>query len=276
MSIIQPLKYQRPFLKWAGGKFRLLPKILHHLPQGKKLIEPFVGSGVVFLNADYDRYLLADINPDLINLFKDLKRGKGRFIDYCSTFFTEANNTEKKFYELREHFNKLKPGEERSALFLYFNRHGYNGLCRYNRSGGFNVPFGRYKRPYFPESELEFFAKKSQRAEFRCQSFRASFNGSRQGDVIYCDPPYLPQSLTANFTDYTKQGFSYDQQVELGYLAERARKKGVITTISNHDTIVARDIYEKADKVTYFDVQRFISCDGNNRTKAKELLAIYG
>ncbi|GAA0204534.1 Dam family site-specific DNA-(adenine-N6)-methyltransferase [Kangiella japonica] len=239
------------------------------------MIEPFVGSGVVFLNADYDRYLLADINPDLINLFRDLKRGKSSFIHYCANFFTEEYNNEKRFYELREYFNQLEASKERSALFLYFNRHGYNGLCRYNRSGGFNVPFGRYKRPYFPGHELEVFAKKSQKAEFKCQGFRQSFNASRKGDVIYCDPPYIPQSLTANFTDYTKQGFTYGQQVELGYLAERAREKGVVTAVSNHDTVVAREIYKEATTVASFDVQRFISCDGNNRAKAKELLAVY-
>lgn len=267
--------YQRPFLKWAGGKFRLLPRIINALPEGKKLVEPFVGSGALFINADYDRYLLADINPDLINLFNQLKKENTGFINYCSDYFVDKNNTQKKFYELREHFNQLQPGRERSALFVYFNRHGYNGLCRYNRSGGFNVPFGRYKKPYFPGREMEIFAKKSKKAEFRCQSFTKTMSHRLQGDVIYCDPPYLPQSLTANFTDYTKQGFSYDQQVELGYLAEKLQERGIVTLISNHDTVVARDIYKNADEIKKFNVQRFISCDGGNRSKAKELIAVY-
>ncbi len=92
--------YKRPFLKWAGGKYRVLPKVLNALPSGKKLIEPFVGSGVVFLNADYERYLLTDINPDLINLFNDLKKGQDRFIDYCSQYFVAKNNNEKRYYQL--------------------------------------------------------------------------------------------------------------------------------------------------------------------------------
>ncbi|NVJ67104.1 MAG: Dam family site-specific DNA-(adenine-N6)-methyltransferase [Gammaproteobacteria bacterium] len=196
--------YQRPFLKWAGGKYRLLPRILKALPNGNKLIEPFVGSGVVFLNTNYDRYLLTDINPDLINLFNDLKQGKARFIDYCAQYFVEGNNLEKRFYELRNHFNQLEAGWERSALFLYFNRHGYNGLCRYNQSGGFNVPFGRYKKPYFPAREMEFFYQKARKAEFRCQPFLKTMAHSRKGSVIFC--LYRIKMAAIITKGYKKQG----------------------------------------------------------------------
>lgn len=267
--------YQRPFLKWAGGKYRLLPRILKALPEGKKLIEPFVGSGVVFLNAEYDRYLLSDINPDLINLFNDLKYGKSEFIDYCSSFFVDKNNQEKRFYQLREYFNQLAPGKERSALFLYFNRHGYNGLCRYNQSGGFNVPFGRYKKPYFPASEMEFFYKKAKKAEFRCQPFLKTMAHSRKGSVIYCDPPYLPWSLTASFTSYSPQVFSLDNQRELALEASHLSSRGVPVVVANHDTKFARLIYDKASTIESFPVRRFISCDGKGRNQAQELMAIY-
>lgn len=267
--------FQRPFLKWAGGKYRLLPRILKALPQGKKLIEPFVGSGVVFLNTDYERYLLTDINPDLINLFNDLKRGKSEFIDYCSQYFTDKNNSEKKFYQLRDHFNQLEAGWERSALFLYFNRHGYNGLCRYNRSGGFNVPFGRYKKPYFPKAEMEHFFAKAKKAEFRCQPFLKTMSHSRKGSVVYCDPPYLPWSLTANFTSYAKQDFSLDEQRMLAIEAATLANRGVPVVVANHDTQFARMIYDKASKIESFPVRRFISCDGKGRKNAQELMAIY-
>lgn len=267
--------FQRPFLKWAGGKYRLLPRIIKALPTGKKLIEPFVGSGVVFLNTDYESYTLSDINPDLINLFNDLKKGKSEFIDYCAEFFCDKNNQEKRFYQLRDHFNQLEAGWERSALFLYFNRHGYNGLCRYNRSGGFNVPFGRYKKPYFPANEMMFFAEKSKRAVFKCQPFLKTMMHSRKGNVVYCDPPYLPWSLTANFTSYTEQGFSLDNQRELAIEAYRLSQRGVPVVVANHDTKFARLIYEKAQKIESFPVRRFISCDGKGRNEAQELMAIY-
>ncbi|NVK22180.1 MAG: Dam family site-specific DNA-(adenine-N6)-methyltransferase [Kangiellaceae bacterium] len=274
-KVVSSNLYQRPFLKWAGGKYRLLPRILKVLPQGNKLIEPFVGSGVLFLNTDYDRYLLADINPDLINLFNDLKKGKQQFIDYCSTFFTEQYNSSKKFYELREYFNQLEAGTERSALFVYFNRHGYNGLCRYNRSGGFNVPFGRYKRPYFPAREMEIFARKAKRAEFRCQGFMKTMGHSRKGNVIYCDPPYLPWSLTANFTSYSQHDFSLDDQRTLALEAARVAQRDVPVVIANHDTDFARLIYDKAAQIESFPVRRFISCDGKGRNNAQELMAVY-
>jgi len=275
MSALKPASYQRPFLKWAGGKFRLLPRILKVLPEGNKLIEPFAGSGVLFLNADYDRYLLADINPDLIDVFNQLKKGKTSFIDCCSEYFTDQYNNEKSFYQLREHFNQLKPGKERAALFVYFNRHGYNGLCRYNRSGGFNVPFGRYKKPYFPAREMELFAEKAKRAEFRCQSFNKTMAHTRKGNVIYCDPPYLPWSLTANFTSYSQQEFSLDNQRELALEAQRLAKRGVPVVISNHDTDFARLIYAKAKDLQSFPVRRFISCDGAGRNNAQELIVVY-
>lgn len=275
MSALKPASYQRPFLKWAGGKYRLLPRILKVLPEGNKLIEPFAGSGALFLNADYERYLLADINPDLIDVFNQLKKGKTAFIDYCAQYFTEQYNNQKTFYELREHFNQLKPGKERAALFVYFNRHGYNGLCRYNRSGGFNVPFGRYKKPYFPAREMEFFAAKAKRAEFRCQSFSKTMTHTRQGNVVYCDPPYVPWSLTANFASYSQQEFSLDNQRELALEAHKLAKRDVPVVISNHDTEFSRLIYAKAKDLQSFPVRRFISCDGAGRNNAQELIVVY-
>lgn len=275
MSALKPTSHQRPFLKWAGGKFRLLPRILKVLPEGNKLIEPFAGSGALFLNADYDRYLLADINPDLIDVFNQLKKGKTEFIDYCASFFTAQNNNQKTFYELRDYFNQLPAGRERAALFIYFNRHGYNGLCRYNRSGGFNVPFGRYKKPYFPGREMEFFAEKAKRAEFRCQSFSKTMSHTRKGNVVYCDPPYVPLSLTANFASYSQQEFSLDNQRELALEAQKLAKRGVPVVISNHDTDFSRLIYAKAKDLQSFPVRRFISCDGAGRNNAQELIVVY-
>ncbi len=275
MSALKPTSHQRPFLKWAGGKFRLLPRILKVLPEGNKLIEPFAGSGALFLNADYDRYLLADINPDLIDVFNQLKKGKTEFIDYCASFFTAQNNNQKTFYELRDYFNQLPAGRERAALFIYFNRHGYNGLCRYNRSGGFNVPFGRYKKPYFPGREMEFFAEKAKRAEFRCQSFSKTMSHTRKSNVVYCDPPYVPWSLTANFASYSQQEFSLDNQRELALEAQKLAKRGVPVVISNHDTDFSRLIYAKAKDLQSFPVRRFISCDGAGRNNAQELIVVY-
>ncbi len=263
----------RPFLKWAGGKYRLIDKLAPHL-NGRKLIEPFVGSGAVFLNMHFERYLLGDINPDLINLYQCLRKEKSKFINYSKLFFREANNKQSAFLDFRREFNSGVKGRRRAALFVYLNRHGFNGLCRYNKSGQFNVPFGKYKKPYFPEKEMVHFIQQSRHATFICGDFVSLMNRSRRGDVVYCDPPYVPLSPTASFTSYAQQGFSYDQQVELAYRAKHLAGRGVKVVISNHDNEITRKIYEDA-AIESFPVRRFISCDGGSRGKAKELLAIY-
>lgn len=271
----------RPFLKWAGGKFRLIERIRTHLPPGKRLIEPFVGSGAVFLNVEYPEYLLADINPDLIALYRMVQEEGEAFIARIRHYFVEANNTPDAYYALRERFNDCVDSEERAALFVYLNRHGYNGLCRYNASGGFNVPFGRYKKIYFPESELRYFHQKSQRATFVCADFSEVMSQARKGSVVYCDPPYVPLSATANFTAYASRKFGRaaqfgdEQQKQLAGLAGKLAKKGVPVLLSNHDNAFTRDAYRSADQVTAFPVRRFISCNGERRDNAGELLALY-
>lgn len=264
----------RPFLKWAGGKFRLVNRIGARLPQGQRLVEPFVGSGAVWLNADFPQALLADVNPDLIQLYSTLKAHGDDFIAYCRTFFTPENNTPDRYYALRDRFNDTGDAWEKSALFLYLNRHGFNGLCRYNSAGTFNVPFGRYRRPYFPADEMRFFQAKSAHAEFLCADFRTVMQNLELGDVVYCDPPYVPLSDTANFTDYARGGFGPEEQRLLAVLAEDAARRGIPVLISNHATGFTRAAYGSAE-VESFAVQRFISADGAHRGAVQELLALF-
>ena len=152
----------RPFLKWAGSKYNCLEKIIPFLPPGKRLIEPFAGSGVVFMNTNYSSYLLAESNIDLIHLFTTLQQQGDAFIKYCETYFSPEFNCKEKYYQIRSDFNDLTHSPRKSALFLYLNRHGYNGLCRYNSKGIYNVPFGLYTKPYFPRKEMQLFHQKSQ------------------------------------------------------------------------------------------------------------------
>jgi DNA adenine methylase len=264
----------RPFLKWAGNKYRILHQIHKLLPEGERLVEPFVGSGAVFLNTDFDDYLLCDSNRDLIDLYQQLKRRGTKFIDECQVYFQPRYNQESHYYRLRERFNLSEDRQERAALFLYLNRHGYNGLCRYNASGGFNVPFGRYKRPYFPEQEMRAFREKAQQASFRHQVFETTFRGAETGDVIYCDPPYVPLSASSNFTSYSAGGFSLEQQKDLVRVARETAAKGIPVLISNHDTPFTSDHYHEARLETFF-VQRHISRNGQKRDKAGEILALF-
>lgn len=177
----------KSFLKWAGGKAKLVPFIEDNLPKSKRkrLIEPFSGSASITFGIEFESYLLADTNADLINLFEALKTEKKDFIDYTQSFFIPENNQEERFYELRSQFNQSKDKVERSALFMYLNRHAYNGLCRYNSKGIFNVPFGRYKTVYFPEAEMQNFIKKSGRIELLHGDFENAFSKAQPDDLIY-------------------------------------------------------------------------------------------
>lgn len=264
----------KPFLKWAGGKSRLAERINEVLPKGKRLIEPFVGSGAVFMNTDYEEYLLADTNADLINLFQHLKYEGEDFIEYARQYFAPEYNTQEAFTELRTLFNTTQYSRLKSALFIYLNRHCFNGLCRYNSKGGFNVPFGRYSKPKLPEKEMLAFSEKAKHATFIVADFKSTMDQAEAGDIIYCDPPYVPLSASASFTDYSAGGFNMDDQQELVDYAKKLREKGIPVLISNHATDWTLSAYKGAD-IKEFEVQRFISSDTANRGKAGELLALF-
>jgi len=265
----------RPFLKWAGGKTRIVERIKAVLPTGRRLIEPFVGSGALFLNAEFPRYLLADANKDLINCYQQLQSGGAEFVERCAAYFTPASNVVDAYYALRDRFNATVDPLERAVLFVYLNRHGYNGLCRYNHSGRFNVPFGRYTKPYFPKEEMLSFWQKSALCTFQVADFLRTMDSAEPGDVVYCDPPYVPLSNTANFTSYSSDSFDLDSQQALASMATELARRGVPIMISNHDTPFTRNLYKTADDLRFFEVQRHISCDRANRSKSAELLAVY-
>ncbi|MDO4435486.1 MAG: Dam family site-specific DNA-(adenine-N6)-methyltransferase [Cardiobacteriaceae bacterium] len=267
----------KPFLKWAGGKSKLVPFIESHLPKQarQRLIEPFTGSAALSLALDFDAYLLNDSNTDLITLYQTLKQEKQAFIDHIKSFFIPENNQENRFYELREQFNYSQENVERSALFVYLNRHAFNGLCRYNSKGAFNVPFGRYSSPYFPEIEMQEFIAKSARIDLMCGDFQVTMQQAGNDDVVYCDPPYVPLSETASFTAYAKGGFNLDDQQRLAEIAKQISKQSQAVLISNHDTLFTRNLYKEA-RLETVTVQRNIAAKGSSRQKVGELLAIYG
>lgn len=269
------MKKNRAFLKWAGGKYPLVNEIRQYLPMGKRLVEPFVGAGSVFLNTDYEEYVLADINSDLINLYDIVKDSANTFVEDVRVLFSGEFNQEDTFYRLREEFNQSQDIYRRSVLFLYLNRHCYNGLCRYNLKGEFNVPFGRYKRPYFPERELFWFAEKAKKATFICGSYEQVILSSPKDAVIYCDPPYTPLSATANFTAYHTNSFSISDQEKLAHLALiMSKSQGVPVLISNHNTELTRYWYRDA-QMHIVKARRTISSKALGRTRVDELLAFY-
>ena len=267
---------KRSFLKWAGGKYNSLDKLLSLLPAGRRFVEPFLGSGTVFINTSYESYLLAETNPDLINLFTALRSGGSNFVAYCKTFFIQENNNKAAYYSLRERFNNTKDLTEKSALFLYLNRHCYNGLCRYNQDGFYNVPFGSTKpKVYFPAERMQYFHNKLQNTELLCADFRKTFALAKKGDVIYCDPPYMPVSDTSDFTQYSGKAFTKEDQQDLALLAYEASSKGIMVLISNSDSDFVKDFY-KDSKIFTFAVPRAINCKTESRQAVKEILAVFG
>lgn len=270
----QKTKYVRPPLKWPGGKYKLLDRVYVNLTKGKRLIEPFAGSCVVSLNANFDRFLINDKNTDVINFYKCIKREKQEFIDYARQYFDKKYNNKDAYYHLREEFNSTKDITYKSALLLYISRHGYNGLLRYNLSGKLNVPMGLYKKPYYPEHEMKQLILLAKRASFKNKDFEEIMLQAEVGDVVYCDPPYVPLSSTANFTTYSSGGFNNDDHERLVTLAEKLSSNGITVVISNHATPYTNKLYSNAIQSKFF-VRRMISCDGKNRNQVKEVLASY-
>lgn len=273
-----PRNWQRPFLKWAGGKYSLLPELDRLIPVGKRLIEPFVGGGSVFLNSDkHERFLLADVNADLINLYQMLAVVPDSVIYEAMKAFRHLNDAEN-YTEIREAFNAQRlDAVERAAAFLYLNRHCFNGLIRYNLDGFFNVGFGKYKAPYFPEEEIKAFKRKAHACVFMNAGFRRTLALAGDGDVIYCDPPYEPLPGTAGFTNYAAGGFSWDSQVELAESCVAAHQRGAKVVISNSTAPRVIELYEQHGFTLHrVSARRAISSKGSTRETASDVVATLG
>lgn len=252
----------RPPLKWAGGKRWQLPELepLWARHRNRRLVEPFCGGLAVTTGLRPARALLNDINPHVINFYRWLKRGLSIQVEMC--------NDEPKYYEARRRFNQLlRDGSSASAeaagLFYYLNRTGYNGLCRFNRRGEFNVPFGRYKRIAYKTDFPEYIAAFA-RWTFTSVDFEDIPLEDR--DFIYADPPYDVQ-----FTQYSKGGFDWSEQERAAEWL--ARHKGPVI-LSNQATPRIVKLYRSLQFDCYFlNAPRRISCTGD-RTPAPEVLAV--
>ena len=273
-----PRNWQRPFLKWAGGKYSLLPDLDRLIPAGKRLVEPFVGGGSVFLNSEkHEYFLLADVNADLINLYQMLEVDHIRVCSLARMLFERANS-EVAYKELRDEFNNQRMGApERAAAFLFLNRHCFNGLIRYNRDGFFNVGWGKYEAPYFPEIEIKAFKQKSHKCVFLNAGYHRTLALAGEGDVVYCDPPYEPLPGTAGFTNYAAGGFSWEDQISLAESCVAAHLRGAKVLISNSTAPRVLELYEQHGFILHHvDARRAISSKGSTRETAKDIVATLG
>ncbi|HFW3715656.1 TPA: DNA adenine methylase [Salmonella enterica subsp. enterica serovar Kottbus] len=278
----------QPFLKWAGGKRRSLDRLQRWLPSPEEvecLVEPFVGGASVFLGTDYRQYLLADINADLIDVYIHIRDNPSAMVQRLKKLFLQGNN-EAAYRENSDAFNRIPPGPEKSALFIYLNQHCFNGICRYNKQGKFNVPFGRHKAAYLPEPEILAFARKTERCHvsFHHLGFEDTLKMMTAGMftglscAVYCDPPYLPVSQTARFTEYSGEVFTVRAHELLAeQLAAIHVRTGTPVVISASDTLLSHRIYGQAGFRLYgHDVVRSVSAKATSRKPAGELTGILG
>ncbi|EER7668355.1 Dam family site-specific DNA-(adenine-N6)-methyltransferase [Escherichia coli] len=268
-------EFERSIFKWAGGKFGVLEQIFRYLPEGKRLIEPFVGGGAVFMNAGYQENLLNDVNADLINFYKTLQREAHSLITLAHRFFQDYN-TQEGYLAVRNAFNKQVYDDlHRAAAFLFLNRHCFNGLTRYNQAGEFNVGYGKYKTPYFPLQEMEAFLGAEGRSEFVCGDFAAVIEAAGEGDVIFCDPPYEPLPNTEGFTNYSGHDFKFEEQKRLVSLLTDAHRRGAKVLITNSGAPNIRELYHDSGfRVEPLFARRSVSCKGDTRGVAHDVFGI--
>ena len=263
--------YVRSFLKWAGSKYNCLDDIFKRVPrEGDLLVEPFVGSATVALNTNYKHYVLCDLNPDVINLYKFVVADVEAVIIALRDYFTPENNVKSRYYELKEQYNNSTDDWERAILFVYLNRHCYNGLVRYSGKG-FNTSFGSYAKPKLPEDEMRFFAKKFKRADFRCHSFEDLKVRFRKDTTVLSDPPYIPASPTASFSSYTPVGFGQVHHRKLNSMSRKWSKRKARVFVCNHDVELVDKLYSGFVHKDAFEVSRKI----DEREKADEVLLSY-
>lgn len=253
-----------PPLKWAGGKRWLLPRLkeLWQPNRRRRLVEPFCGGLAVALGLQPARALLNDINPHLINYFRRLQ--KGIYLEIA------MENDEALYYRHRARFNEIigrgqESSREAAALFYYLNRTGYNGLCRFNKKGEFNVPFGRYKKINYVR-DYSRYKELLGPWEFSSNDFEQLV--PEEGDFIYADPPY-----DVDFTHYSKAGFGWEDQRRLARWL--VRHPGPVV-LSNQATERIVELYRDLGfTLTFLEAPRMISCTGDC-TPAREVLALKG
>lgn len=262
----------KPILKWAGGKSFLSKQIIEFLP--KKIgnyIEPFFGGGALFFSLEnYETALLSDVNSELVHLYcvvRDCPEELMGALDKYSISYSE-----KFYYQLRAHVPH--DAIEKAARTIFLNKTGFNGLYRQNSKGEFNVPFGKREkcpRLYVRQNLLDV-SQKLKRALLMCSDFEGVIDHANQGDVVYCDPPYIPLTQTSSFTSYSLDGFSIEEHVRLRDACVRASKRGAFVMISNSSTAMTADLYGNHFNLNTLKAPRFINAVGNKRGYVEEFL----
>jgi DNA adenine methylase len=267
-----------PFVKWAGGKTQILDKLTQNLPKSyNTYYEPFVGAGAFVLSIQPHKAVINDINDQLINVYNQLKVNVESVINKVNEL--DAVPCDKEFYLLqRENFNQKIANnilnDECAALMIWINKHCFNGLYRVNSKGLFNVPYNNKISVKSIEPEnLRAISEYLNNSDIQITQgdFEKVCQNAQAGDFVYFDSPYVPVSETANFTDYAKEGFSYEDHCRLASLFRELDQKGVYLMLSNHNVPLVHELYE-GFSIESFNVSRRINRDATKRDGQEVLI----
>ena len=253
----------KPILKWAGGKTQMLGDLLPKVPKSYgRYIEPFFGGGAMFFALQPENAIIADSNPELINMYRQVAENVDEVISYLKKY----ENTSEMFYAVREQDWICLPKAEAAARTIFLNRTCFNGLYRVNKQGKFNVPYGKYVNPRICDEEgLRAASKALKKADILCGDYLLVLEHyAEAGDFVFLDPPYLPISEYADFKRYTKEQFYEEDHIELAKMIMRLQERGchVVLTNSNHPLV--HELYAPFT-IDVIQTKRHISCNGSTR-----------
>lgn len=259
-----------PFLRWAGGKQRLLDSILPHVPRSfRNYYEPFLGGGAVFFavrGRAKGTFNLSDLNEELINFWCVVRDRRGALLRAVADY-TDCD-TEDAYYAVRAS-DAPRSRIARAARFLYLNQTAWNGLWRVNRWGVFNVPWGA--RPFRGMTREEAAAVSSALTEVHISAvdFREALVAPRRGDFVYLDPPYLPISDTSKFSGYTERRFRRADLAELAACCRALSGRGVVWVLSNRDTPLVRELFSFA-RINAFTARRSVAAQNRRDVERRD------
>jgi len=236
----------KPFIRWAGGKQKQLPQIKPYFPAPDTVatyFEPFIGGGTLFLNNEYERSYISDINRHLINTYRKIKTNPIKVSNLLKS--AGGKILREDYYQLRDRFNQNKYSYtyQQAATFILLNKSSFNGVFRVNQKGEYNVPFGK-ETPSLPTTEdLELISQKLDTAQIHAHTFNQILGAVTVDDFVYLDPPYPPISETAFFQHYTKERFHLNEQEKVFLLFQDLTQNNVRVLLSYPDLPIVRQTY---------------------------------
>ncbi len=269
----------QPFVKWAGGKRQLLDRIKARLPKHfNGYMEPFVGGGAVYFGLQPEKAIINDINESLINAYRQIQISPEEFVNVISEHDRKIADAGKEYYyKVRELYNdKLMRAEydmELAVLFVFLNKHCFNGLYRVNGSGLFNVPYNNSVKESCSRENILAVSRSLQKVCIKSGDFQDACELAKKDDFIFLDSPYAPLNPTS-FDSYTKEGFDIESHKRVAVVFRELTKRGCYCMLTNHNTELINELYADFNK-TVVDVRRMINSDAKNRVGKEIIITNY-